>query len=127
MTDKLIAAAVGICKHAVEFRGWIFWEWPSTSDLWKTPAVQKLFSKAEAFCQDVSAAALGMKFQVKVEEKTVEKFIKKKWRIYSNHADFLARISQYARKHRKGKCELPTDACEDFLERSQRCRTPEHA
>ena len=52
-------------KHVVKCNGWIVWERPPTSDLWKRPDIVSLLPYMGAKSVDVSTAALGVTFRVR--------------------------------------------------------------
>ncbi|CAK0791463.1 unnamed protein product, partial [Prorocentrum cordatum] len=95
LSDKLIQTTISICRHAARYGGWIFWERPPTSKFWHRQDVIDFAQYLDAGSRDVSTAALGMKFVVKRGGQEIEQYLKQKWRIMSNHADFLRRLEPY--------------------------------
>ena len=62
MTHKLVAAAVGLCRHAVRIGDGFSWKWSNGNDLWKLVVVRNLFARrGSSFCL-VSTAAVGRQF-----------------------------------------------------------------
>ncbi|CAK0891196.1 unnamed protein product [Prorocentrum cordatum] len=95
LSDKLIQTTISICRHAARYGGWIFWERPPTSKFWHRQDVIDFAQYLDAGSRDVSTAALGMKFVVKRGGQEIEQYLKQKWRIMSNHAEFLRRLEPY--------------------------------
>ena len=125
LSDKLIVAANVLCRHAVRHGGWIFWEWPSTSSLWGRPDIIEFTQQIGASSRDVSTASLGMKFAIKREGSEVECYLKKKWRIFSNHVEFLQLLDSHGQPP-----DLPDDRfieCRGKVAKDSANYTPELA
>ena len=92
LAGVLIRGAIALCRHAARYGGYIAWKWPPNNSLWHRKDVVDMLRDIGAESEDASTAALGMSFKVKRDGEEVVAYLKKKWRIKSNHTEFLEKL-----------------------------------
>ena len=94
MTDKLIVAAVGLCRHAVQIGGGFSWVWSNGNELWDLVAVRNLFAMCGSSSCLVSTAAVGQQL---VDRDGGVFYVKKKWKIVTTRPRLIEVMAPYVR------------------------------
>ena len=94
MTYKLVVAAVGLRRHAVQIGGGFSCEWSNSNGLWDLVVVRNLFARCGSSSCLVSTAAVGQQF---LDREGSVFYVEKKWKIVTTRPRLVGVMGQYAR------------------------------